>query len=68
MCSCKGIKIAVAGALFVINDQGWLWSSVSGWLLLGIILIVLGAMKAVWPCCPVHGCDGKGMAKAKKGK
>ena len=56
-CSCKGIKLAIAGILFIVNDQGWLWSAnaVSGWMLLGIILLVLGVIKAIWPCCPVHG-------------
>lgn len=69
-CACKGIKLALAGLVLVVNDQGWLWNSVSAWLLVGIILIVLGALKAIWPCgCPVHGsCGDKGMMKAKKGK
>ena len=68
-CSCKGIKLAVAGALLVINDQGWVWNPISAWLLVGVILIVLGVMKAVWRCCPVHGCgESKPAGKPVKGK
>ena len=65
MCSCIGIKIIAAGALLVINDQAWLWNTLSEWLLVGIILIILGALKAVYPQCPVHG--SKASVK-KKGK
>lgn len=57
--------MAVVGALLVINDQGWIWTPISVWLLVGLILIVLGALKAIWPCCPIH-C--KAPAPAKKGK
>ena len=67
-CVCKGIEVAVIGALFIINDQGWIWGSLSAWLLVGIILLVVGIKKVVWRCCPVHGCGDKGMMKAKKGK
>jgi hypothetical protein len=66
-CVCKGIETAVAGLLLVVNDQGLAWSPMSAWLLVGIILIVAGVKKAIWPCCPVHKCGDK-TVKAKKGK
>ena len=65
-CPCKGIKMAVVGALLVINDQSWIWTPISVWLLVGLILVVLGALKAIWPCCPVH-CKTPA-APAKKGR
>lgn len=45
----KGIKMAVIGALLVINDREWAWTPISVWLLIGLILIVLGLLKAIWP-------------------
>ncbi len=67
-CTCKGIKLAVAGLLLVVNQQGWVWGTVDAWLLVGILLILSGLMKAVWPCCPFHGCGDKGGTAKKKGK
>jgi len=66
-CMCHGIKLAVIGALFVVNDQGWIWAQISAWLLLGIILIVVGVLKAAMPHgCPVHGKPAKMPAKKVK--
>ena len=66
-CSCKGIKLALAGLALIVNEQGWLGTSISAWLLAGIILLVLGAMKAVWPCgCPVHSNSCAPASKKKK--
>jgi len=45
----------VIGALLVVNDQAWLWKPISAWFLVGLILIVLGALKMVWSSCPIHG-------------
>lgn len=64
-CACKGIKMILVGALLVINDQSWIWAPVSVWLLVGLILIALGALKAIWPSCPIHS---KGPAPAKPSK
>ena len=65
-CVCYGIKLIVTGALLVINDQGWIWSPISAWLLIGIILIVVGAMKAVWRGgCPIHGAGAMPAKKVK---
>jgi len=69
MCNCFGYKLVVIGALFVVNDQSWIWSSVSAWLLLGIILIVLGAVKIAWGGkCPVHGGAAMAAKPSKKKK
>ncbi len=67
-CACKGIKTAIAGALLVINDQGWIWAPMSVWLLVGLILIVLGALNAIWPCCPIHCKTQAPVKPAKKGR
>jgi len=70
--ACHGIKIAVVGALLVVNDQGWLWNTLSPWLLIGMILIALGVLKAALPCYPMRGCGPKGVkpvvTPVKKGK
>ncbi len=67
-CACKGIKMVLVGALLAINDQGWIWASVSAWLLVGIILIVLGALKMIMPPCQ-SCCKAQAPAKpAKKGR
>ncbi len=67
-CICKGIKLAVVGALLAINDQGLIWAPISVALLVGLMLIVLGALQAIWPCCPIH-CKAPAPAKpAKKGR
>ncbi len=67
-CACKGIKMVLVGALLVINDQKWFGVSVSEWLLVGVILIVLGALKIIMPPCS-SCCKAKAPAKpAKKGR
>ncbi len=63
-CACKGIKMVLIGALFVINDQKWL-GHVSEWLLVGVILMVLGALKMILPPC--QSCY-KAQAPAKPAK
>ena len=67
-CKCKGIKLAVFGALLVINDQGWIWTAVSAWTLVGVLLLLWGIEKIVWPCCPVHCKPGSSAAPAVKKK
>ena len=69
MCKCFGYKLVVIGALLVVNDQSWVWSSISAWLLIGLIFIALGALKIAWPCgCPVHGKTSMGAKPSKKKK
>jgi hypothetical protein len=68
-CMCKGVKLSVIGLILVANEQSWLWQSMSGWLVLGIILIILGILKAIWPCgCPVHGACKPSMPVKKAGR
>ena len=54
-CKCFGMKMIGIGALLAVNDRGWAWTPLSAWFLIGLILTVLGALKMVWPCCPIHG-------------
>ncbi|MBI2137384.1 hypothetical protein HYU12_02590 [Candidatus Woesearchaeota archaeon] len=66
-CACYGVKMVVVGALLAVNDLGMIWKPVSPWLLIGAVLVVLGALKIVMPVCPVHGKQSMS-APAKGGK
>ena len=66
-CACYGVKMVVVGALLAVNELGLFWNAVSPWLLIGGVLIVLGALKIVMPVCPIH-CKPSMSAPAKGGK